>query len=96
MLPDGFAWKDRYQYAQGELALVCDGKQVAMLVRRADGGWVARLWAHRPITEPLVSRQCSSFESGKAGIEQWAAKHAARVRGETAIATGPHTSCAAR
>lgn len=93
MLPDGFAWKDRYQYAQGELALLCEGKQVAMLVRRADGGWVARLWAHRPITEPLVSRRCSSFEAGKAGIETWAGRHQARIRADVATAQtrGPST-----
>lgn len=84
MLPDGFEWKDRYQYAAGELALMCGGKPVAMLMRRADGGWVARLWCHWPITEPLVLRQCSSFEAGKAGIEAWAKRHAERIRSEVA------------
>jgi len=46
-----------------------------MLMRRADGGWLARLGCHRPIEAPMVSRQCSSFEAGKAGIEAWAERH---------------------
>jgi len=83
MLPDGFSWTNRHQYAEGELALLCGQHQVAMLMRRADGRWMARLWAHRPITEPLVARQCSSFDSGKAGIEAWAARHRDRICAET-------------
>ncbi len=76
----------RYQHSQGELALVCGGKQVAMLMRRADGGWWARLWCHWPIDTPLVLRDCSSFESGKAGIEAWVQRHQAQIREE--VATG--------
>lgn len=87
MPPDGFEWKERYQYAAGELALVHGGKQVAMLMRRADGGWVALLWRHRPFTAPLVSRQCSSFEAGKQGIEAWARRHAERIRREISEST---------
>lgn len=86
MLPDGFQWKERYQYAAGELALVYGGKQVAMLMRRADGGWLARLWCHWPIEAPIVSRHCSSSEAGKAGIEMWAERHEARLRDELRVA----------
>ena len=84
MLPDGFEWKDRYQYAAGELALVHEGQQVAMLLRRADGGWLARLWSNWPLAEPMVSRQCTSFDAGKAGIEAWARRHEAQLRAEVA------------
>lgn len=84
MLPEDFEWKDRYQYARGELALVHGGKQVAMLLRRADGGWMARLWCHWPLAAPLVSRKCSSFEAGRAGVEAWALRHEAQIRAEVA------------
>lgn len=38
MLPDGFEWNERYQYAAGELALVCGGMQVAMIIRHKKSG----------------------------------------------------------
>lgn len=82
MLPDGFEWRVRHQYAEGELALVYGGKQVAMLMRKAGGDWFARLWTHWPVTAPLVVRDCSSFEGGKAGIEMWAARHQEQIRRE--------------
>lgn len=82
MLPDDFTWSPRHQYAEDELALVCDGRYVAMLMRGVDGRWVARLWAHWPVTEPVVSRKCSSLKAGRAGIEAWAARHQVRLRAE--------------
>lgn len=82
MPPDGFHWQERYQYANGELALVFGGKQVAMLIRRRDGSWFARLWVHWPVTEPMVTRRCSSYELGRAGIETWARRHAEQIRAE--------------
>lgn len=82
MLPDCFSWTKRHQYADGELALLCGERQVAILMRRAESGWMARLWAHWPVTEPLVTRQCSSFEAGMAGIEAWAWRHEAHLRAE--------------
>lgn len=81
MLPTGFQWISRGQYAEDELALVCNGRHVAMLMKRVDGvTWMARLDAHQPIASPVVSRDCSSFEAGKAGIEAWAARHEATLR----------------
>src|SRR5688500_10864641 len=82
LLPAGFQWIPRWQYADGDLALALGGEQVAMLMRRADGGWVARLEAQWPLSAPLVMRQCSSFEAGKSGIEAWAIRHEARIRDE--------------
>lgn len=82
MLPDGFSWQNRYQYDTQRTALSCSGKQVAVLLQTIDGRWLARLDAHQPITEPLVIRNCTTLESGRAGIQLWAARHASRIRME--------------
>ena len=82
MLPSDFQWKPRWQYAHGELALVLDGVHVAYLMRRLDGTWFATLDVHRGINAPLVTRDCRSMESGRAGVETWATRHAARLRQE--------------
>lgn len=81
MLPADFQWIPRGQYAQDELALVVNGRHVAMLMRKVDGvAWVARLDAHQSITAQVVMRDCVSFESGKAGVEAWAMRHEATLR----------------
>lgn len=84
MLPDEFTWAPRWQHDETEPALVLDGVTVACLLRRVDGSWTARLDAHHPITAPLVLRRCRSRESGIAGIEAWAQRHADRLRAEVA------------
>lgn len=84
MLPDGFEWVPRYQYAREEIALALDGEHVASLLHRLDGSWYARLEIQRPIDAPLVTRSCTSFEAGKAGCEAWACRHEARLRAEVA------------
>lgn len=85
MLPDDFTWQPRWQYAKGELSLVLGKGPVAMLMQRTDGTWFARLECQRPIDAPMVKRDCSSFEAGKAGIEAWATRHADRLRAESAL-----------
>jgi hypothetical protein len=82
MLPDDFQWKPRWQHAKDELALVLDGRTVAMLMRTADSKWVARLDCQQPDDAPIHMRKCATFETGKGGIEAWAAKHQARLRAE--------------
>jgi hypothetical protein len=82
MLPEGFHWAKRFQYDTHESALCLGDEQVAMLLERVDGSWFARLWAHWPITAPLVTRPCSSFEAGRAGVEAWARRHEGRIRRE--------------
>lgn len=84
MLPEGFEWRNRYQYDTQCTALYLGGKQVAMMLERVDGTWFARLEGHWPITAPTVTRDCRSLESGKAGIEAWAVRHEARLREEVA------------
>ena len=44
-------------------------RTVAMLMQRTDGTWFARLECHLPIEAPVVIRNCTSFDTGKAGIE---------------------------
>lgn len=81
MLPDGFQWVPRGQYAEDELALLCNGRHVAMLMKMVDGKrWIARLDAHQPITSDVVMRPCTSRESGMAGIEAWAGRHQETLR----------------
>ncbi len=80
MLPDGFQWTPRHQHAQDELALTCDGRHVAQLMRRNTGEWYARLILDPSIHSPVDIRPCQSFESGKAGIEEWARRNEARIR----------------
>lgn len=46
MLPAGFQWIPRSQYAQGELALTVDGRWAAQLMRKVDGvRWVPTMLA---------------------------------------------------
>lgn len=81
MLPAGFLWIPRYQYAQGELALEVDGALwAAQLMRRVDGDWIASLAPYAVTLGPRRIRACSSFDAGKAGIEAWACRHETLLR----------------
>jgi len=80
MLPDGFNWAPRYQYDQGDNGLFIAGELVAFLDMRIDGGWLARLDVHHD--RKLIARRCTSRETGRAGCEAWARRHAARLRRE--------------
>lgn len=82
MLPDGFQWVPRYQYAEHELALKLDHRTVAQLMQRMGGSWYAQLDCQRPIGAPMRMRDCQSRETGIAGIEAWACRHEARLRAE--------------
>ncbi|MBB1060439.1 hypothetical protein [Marilutibacter spongiae] len=82
MLPDGFKWTKRSQYDEEGTAVVLGDAQVAMLLERVDGGWVARLNSHWPVDAPLVTRRCQSKATGTAGIEAWVCRHEARLRAE--------------
>lgn len=85
MLPEGFNWAPRWQYDPHRSALMLQGVQVASLLDKVTGGWFARLWVHHPITAPLVTRECSSLEAGRAGVEAWACRHEARLREEVGL-----------
>lgn len=60
--------------------------EVARLTRKADGsGWSAIVNQHRPGNDPSRKhRDCRSFETGKAGVEEWARRHADRLEREVA------------
>ena len=89
MLPEGFKWTERYQYAKDELALKLDDREVAVLMRTIDGHWFAYLERQRPGMAPQVKRDCRSRETGIAGIELWACRHEARLRAEVAAIPRP-------
>lgn len=57
---------------------------VARMSERLDGSWFVYLWYHRPESEK-VQRDCSGFEQGKAGAEQWARRHMAVLVQEAAV-----------
>ncbi len=84
MLPEGFEWIPRHQYANGELALVLGRMTVAQLLQRIDGSWMARLCPYAEPMSPWIQRSCRSFESGKAGAEAWARRHETALRAEAA------------
>jgi len=81
----------RWQHAEGELALKLDGKTVAMLLRRTNRGWFARLECQWPIEVSCVLRNCSSFNASKAGVEFWARRHEERLRVEIASSSSRRT-----
>ncbi|WDS36251.1 hypothetical protein [Pseudoxanthomonas sp.] len=90
-LPKGFRWEYRWQYSKVEDGLFLDSQVVAMLLDKVGGGWFARLDCQKGIDDPLVTRPCASFDSGKAGCEAWVIRHEARLRAEVAekIASRP-------
>lgn len=55
--------------------------EVARLMDRPDGTWYVRLDMHLA-GDKLVLRDCRSYETGRAGVELWAARHEARIRAE--------------
>lgn len=82
-LPDGFHWIRAHQYEQGEpTALALGDVQVAQMMDRLNGSWFVRLDCQQPIEAPLVTRDCSSFEQGRAGAEEWVRRNEARLRAE--------------
>ena len=86
MLPDDFHWAPRYQNAPpGELALFCRGARVAQLMQDVRGGWYAMLMPSVETLGPSITRRCRSRESGIAGVETWATRHADHLREQARI-----------
>src|SRR5690606_33157725 len=84
MLPDGFEWVQRWQYAADELALTIDGWHAASLMQKVTGEWYALLYLSGEPLGPFRTRACASRESGIAGIEAWARRHEAKLREQAA------------
>lgn len=57
---------------------------MARMIDRLDGSWFVRLECQKPMSHPLVTRNCTSFEQGRAGTEEWARRNEARIRAEVA------------
>ncbi|WP_454261494.1 hypothetical protein [Pseudoxanthomonas mexicana] len=57
--------------------------QVARLIDRLDGSWFAVLDCHlASVDRHRRTRDCSSYESGRRGVELWALRHESRLRAE--------------
>lgn len=84
-LPEGFHWIQGHQHEKGPpSALALGDVQVARMIDRLDGSWFVRLECQKPMSHPLVTRNCTSFEQGRAGTEEWARRNEARIRAEVA------------
>lgn len=78
MLPDGFAWQSIFGPAGSgpEDALAYRRFEVARVTDKVGGGWLALL--HYPDGR-RVTRDCTSYEAGRAGCEAWAIRHQAAL-----------------
>ena len=85
MLPEGFKWGRVLQHDDGERAVFLHGGEVARLSHKVTGSWFAILRPYAAPFSPYVTRDCASFESGKAGIEAWVRRHEAHLRAQAAI-----------
>lgn len=85
-LPNGFYWTTRSVSWPGDplTVIACDGVLVvAMSQRVSDDVWIAMLDRHRN-GPGGPSRQCTSYEQGRAGAELWVGRHEARLREDVA------------
>lgn len=84
-LPDGFRWVQGHQHEKGPpTALALGDVQVARMLDRLDGSWFIRLNCQQGMETPLDLHDCTSFEQGRTGAEEWARRHEARLRAEVA------------
>lgn len=82
MARDEFNWQTMAIEPQRRLVSYQLGiVEVARLMERVGGEWYVRLDMHLS-GDKLVLRDCRSYETGKAGVELWAARHEARIRAE--------------
>lgn len=84
MLPPDFHWRSVASRPDGkDDAVMCDGVQVLRLSQRInEGGWFASLNTQRPDRAHWTFRDCSGYEQGVAGAEQWVTRHQDSLRAE--------------
>lgn len=88
-LPNGFHWIQAHQHEKGPpTALALGDYQVARMLDRLDGSWFVRLECQKPMGHRLVLRDCTSFEQGRAGTEEWVRRNEERIRREVAVEVG--------
>lgn len=83
-LPADFIWKPRSQYDPPDTALTLRDEILVQMLGRVDGGWVARLHLEDGMAAPLVTRQCTDFNTGRHGAELWVLRHEAELREKVA------------
>lgn len=84
-LPPDFHWIQAHQHEHGAPTALAQGDvQVVRLMDRLDGTWFARLDCHLGMDAPLALRDCTSFERGRRGAEEWVCRHEGRIRAEVA------------
>ena len=83
MEEDTFKWRNVIQWSKEPPDALCLGTtEVARLHQRVDNKtWFATLDQHLDY-EQHRRRDCTSYESGKAGAMTWALRHEARIRRE--------------
>lgn len=87
MLPDDFSWAKVADFESKPTAVYVNDLAVCRLVERLDGSWFVNLDYHLPPPDEAAlhpSRNCRSYETGRAGCEEWARRHEVRLRAETA------------
>jgi hypothetical protein len=58
------------------------GMEVARLDERVNATWFASLYRYLPYEQRPKPRDCRSYETGKAGCEEWARRHEAEIAAE--------------
>lgn len=87
MLPHDFEWAKVADVESQLAAIYVNDLAVSRVVERLDGSWFVSLDYHLP---PLGGaalhppRNCRSYETGRAGCEEWVRWHEAKLRAETA------------
>lgn len=76
-----FEWSLLFTWSNGPpTVLRLRGTEVARLSQKVNGEWTAILNQHLPGDDPRRRpRDCRSYETGKAGVDEWARRHAERL-----------------
>ncbi|WP_396616812.1 hypothetical protein ACHZ97_04340 [Lysobacter soli] len=80
-----FEWGPLFSWSAEGTVYRLRGTEIARLTQKGDGsgGWTAIVNQHLPGGDPRrKQRPCRSFETGKAGVEEWARRHAERLERE--------------
>jgi len=81
-----FTWDHLFTWSKGpRTVLRLRGTEVARLSQKVTGEWVADLNQHLDWSDPRRRpKDCRSYETGRAGVNEWARRHAERLDREVA------------